>query len=82
MAPLLDTFMFSIIQIQDSAVQTIVFLKLLEFYGVIGDTDILHNRQKIVIQGKSIIKRPFLKQKEKECIKSLLEKYKKIEGEI
>lgn len=49
----------------------LVIVKLLEFYGI-GNSDILTIRQKFIIEDNKLVKKPFLKNNQKECINILL----------
>lgn len=74
MIPVLDIFRFAIENLEDERIRTIIIYKILIFYGIIGDQDILTTRQKyLLIKGtKHLQKLPFLKEKDKECINTLL----------
>jgi hypothetical protein len=74
MIPVLDIFRFVIENLEDERARTIIIYKILIFYGIIGDQDILTTRQKyVLVKGtKHLQKRPFLKEKDKECINTLL----------
>lgn len=69
---LLDTFIKMMEKIEDQSFKTQMFRRLMKFYGFKND-DILSTRQKFVVIDKKLVKRPFLKQNQKECINILLD---------
>ena len=74
---LLDIFIYQLENISDEKIRTFSFYKLLKFYGFFGVTDILKTRQKMVIlKGtKMLVKEPFLKNKDRILINTLMEPY-------
>lgn len=76
MSNVLSIFEFCLEQQNDESVNSIVFYRLLKFYGLKDShSKILETRQKFVIKGKSLVKKPFLTQKDKKHINILLEDY-------
>lgn len=71
MKPILEIISRFIEQSNDSNFKTLMFIKLLKFYGI-NNSDILTTRQKIVMVDRELVKSPFLKSKHKECINILL----------
>lgn len=74
MSPIHDILSYAIENINNPSTQTVIFYRLLNFYGIMGSPDILKTRQKyILLKGtKQLQKVPFLKEKDKECINILL----------
>ena len=52
--------------------KTYFLTKILKFYGI-NNTDILATRQKFVIDSGMLVKIPFLKKNQKECLLILLD---------
>lgn len=75
LVPLLDLFQFSMNQQVDPSINTIVLYRILKFYGLIEDAKVLETRQKFILKGKNLVKKPFLKQKDKKHINILLKDY-------
>lgn len=73
--PLLDLLIFSIEQQSDESINTIILYRLLKFYGLWGDPKVLQTRQKFLLKDKNLVKKPFLKQKDKKHINILLKDY-------
>jgi hypothetical protein len=69
--PLLDIISRFIENSSDEKFRTLMFVKLLKFYGI-NNSDILTCRQKMVVVDRELVKTPFLKTKHKECINILL----------
>ena len=69
--PILEIFSRFIENSTDQKFKTLMFVKLLKFYGI-NNSDILTCRQKIVLVNRELVKVPFLKSKHKECINILL----------
>jgi hypothetical protein len=69
--PMLEIFSRFVEQSTDEKFKTLMFIKLLKFYGI-NNSDILTCRQKIVLVERELVKMPFLKSKHKECINILL----------
>ena len=74
MVPMLDSLIYALEHMDNDNSRTVIFYKVLNFYGIIGEHDILSIRQKYsLIQGtKNLQKKPYLKEKDKECINILL----------
>lgn len=69
--PILEILSRFIANSQDPNFKTLMFIKLLKFYGI-NNSDILTCRQKIILVDRELVKTPFLKTKHKECINILL----------
>lgn len=69
--PMLEIISRFMEQVEDDKFKTLMFKKLLKFYGI-NNSDILTCRQKIVLVDRQLVKTPFLKSKQKECINILL----------
>lgn len=74
LVPLLEILENSISEITDNKKATLLLRNLLQFYGF-NNSDILKTRQKFIIENNKLIKRPFLKQSQKESINILLRDY-------
>jgi len=72
MEPLLDIILKLIKDTPDGKDKTYFMTKLLKFYGI-NNTDILATRQKFVIESGMLVKIPFLKKNQKECLMILLD---------
>lgn len=70
--PLLDTISRLLEEIDDQSFKTHILRRILKFYGF-GNGDILSTRQKFIIMEGQLVKRPFLKQNQKDCINILLD---------
>lgn len=70
--PLLDTIKRLLEEVDDQAFKTLMLRRILKFYGF-GNGDILSTRQKFKIVEGQLVKRPFLKQNQKDCINILLD---------
>lgn len=71
--PILDIIEYSIENILDDKVNSLILKKLLKFYGLGKELDILETRQKISFIGNKLIKKPFLKKENIEMINILLQ---------
>lgn len=71
--PILDIIEYSIENISDDKVNSLILRKLLKFYGLGKELDILETRQKISFIGNKLIKKPFLKKENIEMINILLQ---------
>lgn len=71
--PILDIIEYSIENISDTKVTSLILRKLLKFYGLGQELDILETRQKISLVGTKLIKKPFLKKENIEMINTLLQ---------
>lgn len=76
LAPLIDILEYSIKNSSDNTYKAIVLNKFLNFYGIGSTHDILETRQKFVIVKGQLVKTPFLKQKDKDNINTLLDSIK------
>lgn len=72
MEPLLDIILKLIKATPDEKDKTYFLTKILKYYGV-NNTNILATRQKFVIESGMLVKIPFLKKNQKECIMILLD---------
>ena len=72
LVPILEVMHRLIENCEDSQLKTISVLKILKFYGV-NNYDILSCRQKIVLEDKTLSKKPFLKKSQRENLETLLE---------
>lgn len=72
MGPLLDIILKLIKATPDGRDKTYFLTKILKFYGI-NNTDILATRQKFVIESGMLVKIPFLKKNQKECLAILLD---------
>jgi hypothetical protein len=70
--PILDVMHRLIENCQDEQLRTMTVLKVLKFYGI-NNHDILSSRQKIVIENKTLSKKPFLKKSQRDNVEALLE---------
>ncbi|MCS7317032.1 MAG: hypothetical protein NZZ41_01755 [Candidatus Dojkabacteria bacterium] len=68
---LLDILLDSILEITDSKLKTLYTIKVLKFYGI-QNNDILSIRTKYFLENNLLVKRPFLKPKQKEMLQVLL----------
>ncbi len=71
--PVLDILEYAIENIPDDKVSSLILRKILKFYGLGKEVDILETRQKISIVGNKLIKKPFLKKENVEMINILLQ---------
>lgn len=72
MEPMLD-IIYKLIKLSPNAKdKTYYTSKVLKFYGI-NNKDILSTRQKFIIESGLLVKVPFLKKSQKECISILLE---------
>ena len=72
MEPLLDIILKLIKETPEGKDKTYYLTKILKFYGI-NNADILATRQKFVIDSGMLVKIPFLKKNQKECIVILLD---------
>ena len=72
MCPILSILHRLIEECKDDQLRTITIIKVLKFYGI-NNHDILSARQKIVIEDKTLSKKPFLKKSQRENIEALLD---------
>lgn len=74
LVPILDSLIYALEHMDNDRSRTVIFYKILKFYGVIGECDILNIRQKYsLIPGtKNLQKKPYLKEKDKEYINIIL----------
>ena len=77
MVPMIDSLIYALEHMDNDSSRTVILYKILKFYGIIGEYDILSIRQKYsLIQGtKNLQKKPYLKEKDKECINILLKEH-------
>ena len=73
--PMLNIIQRYVTETEDNTLNTLMLLKLLKFYGI-NNSDILTIRQKMTQVGKELVKVPYLKKKQLECIKILLKSIK------
>jgi hypothetical protein len=76
LSPLIDILIYSIKQTKDKVYQALLISKFLNFYGLGENTDILLTRQKFMVVGGELVKKPFLKKKDKDVINTLLSSIK------
>lgn len=69
---LLDMILRLIMSIDDQGKKTLFTMKLLKFYGI-NNVDILSTRQRFIIEDGNLVKIPFLKNKQKELLKVILD---------
>jgi hypothetical protein len=69
--PLLEIIRVSVNSFITGKSRGMMIKKLLHFYGI-GNNDILTIRQKFLIEEGKLVKKPFLKSSQKECINILL----------
>lgn len=72
LVPVLEILHRLIEECGDEKLKTMTILKLLKFYGI-NNYDILSSRQKIVLDDKTLSKKPFLKRSQREALEALLE---------
>jgi hypothetical protein len=72
MEPLLDIILKLIKSTPDEKDKTYFLTKILKYYGI-NNTNILATRQKFVIDSGMLVKIPFLKKNQKECLMILLD---------
>lgn len=72
MEPLLDVIRKLIKTVPDGKDKAYFMTKILKFYGI-NNTDILATRQKFTIDAGKLVKIPFLKKNQKECLMILLD---------
>lgn len=75
MIPVLDIFKYAIENIENDKVATVMIKKIIKFYGLGKDVDILETRQKISLVGNKLVKKPFLKKENVEMINILLQEF-------
>jgi predicted transcriptional regulator len=71
--PVMDILEYAVENITDDKVNSLILRRVLKFYGLGTETDILETRQKISIVGNKLIKKPFLKKENIEMINILLQ---------
>ena len=72
MRPLIDIIHRLIEESDDDRLRTLTILKVLKFYGI-NNYDILSSRQKIVLEKKTLSKKPFLRKAQRDNLEALLE---------
>lgn len=72
MRPLLDIMHRLIENTEDSKLKTLTIIKVLKFYGI-NNHDILSSRQKLVLEKKTLSKKPFLRKSQRENLEALLD---------
>ena len=74
MIPVLDAVSYMIENMPDEKTRSLSLRMILRYYGFFGNTDILTTRQKLFLIDKTgkLGKKPFLKEKDKDCINTLL----------
>lgn len=75
MSFLMDLMYKMILDIEDKKKRIFYIRKVLYFYGLLNNTDILNSRQKFVVEEGKLVKKPFLKKSQKECINIFLKGY-------
>lgn len=75
MIPVLDIFKYAIENIENQKVSSVMIKKIIKFYGLGKEVDILETRQKISLVGNKLVKRPFLKKESIEMINILLQEF-------
>ena len=70
---LLDIIEYAISNIPNEKVKSAIMIKLIKFYGIGKEVDILKTRQKIALLGNKLVKKPFLKKENVEMINTLLQ---------
>jgi hypothetical protein len=77
MSPIIDSLIYALEHMDSDSSRTVILYKVLKFYGIVGEYDILTIRQKYsLIPGtKNLQKKPYLKEKDKECINILLKEH-------
>jgi hypothetical protein len=75
MIPVLDIFKYAIENIENEKVASIIIKKVIKFYGLGKEVDILETRQKISLVGNKLVKKPFLKKESVEMINILLQEF-------
>lgn len=77
MVPIIDIIDYMVENTEDERVNSLTIRMFLTYYGFFGNTDILSTRQKLFVIDKTgkLGKKPFLKEKDKECINTLLKDF-------
>lgn len=70
--PILEIMEYAINNIDNEKVNSIIIKKIIKFYGLGKEVNILKTRQKISILGNKLVKKPFLKKENVEMINILL----------
>jgi hypothetical protein len=70
--PILEIIEYAVNNIQDERVKSVILKKVIKFYGLGKEVDILKTRQKISIISDKLIKKPFLKKETIDNINTLL----------
>jgi hypothetical protein len=71
--PILEIIEYAINNIENEKVSSIILKKVVKFYGLGKEVDILKTRQKISLLSNKLIKKPFLKKENIEMINILLQ---------
>jgi transcriptional regulator with PAS, ATPase and Fis domain len=69
---ILDIIQRLIMEVDDQNKKTLITTKILKFYGI-NNNDILSTRQRFIIEDGTLVKMPFLKNKQKELLQMLLD---------
>ena len=72
--PILNIIQRLIDESDDQIVNTLMVIKLLKFYGI-NNKDILTVRQKMLLVDRELVKVPYLKKNQIECINILLKSF-------
>ena len=72
--PILNIIQRLIDESDDQTVNTLMVIKLLKFYGI-NNKDILTVRQKMLLVDRELVKVPYLKKNQIECINILLKSF-------
>jgi hypothetical protein len=72
--PILNIIQRFIDESDDQTLNTLMIIKLLKFYGI-NNKDILTVRQKMLLVDRELVKVPYLKKNQVECINILLKSF-------
>ena len=72
--PILNIIHRFIDETDDQTLNTLMIIKLLKFYGI-NNKDILTVRQKMLLVDRELVKVPYLKKNQVECINILLKSF-------
>ena len=72
--PILNIIHRFIDESDDQTLNTLMIIKLLKFYGI-NNKDILTVRQKMLLVDRELVKVPYLKKNQVECINILLKSF-------
>jgi hypothetical protein len=72
LVPLLELIDYAVDNIENEKVSSSILIKLINFYGLGKEVDILKTRQKISMVDNKLTKKPFLKKEQIELINTLL----------